>query len=141
MLINKLWNPYLRLVDVFILGPLQIYVSKYTNNNLLKYFMFLTGLLNILFNGHNFLLTNDYIKKPYNIFKLFISKNGKHQLHRIYNLFIMYPLFLYILLFCKLPSYVYNMFLINTIIGILFNLYYYIFINNKNNILPTFTKI
>lgn len=141
MLINKLWNPYLRLVDVFITGPLQIYVSKYINNKLLKFFMILTGLLNILFNGHNFLLTNDYIKTPFNILKLFISKNGKHQVHRIYNLFIMYPIFLYILLFFKLPSYVYNMFLINIIIGSLFNLYYYILINNKNNVPLTFTKI
>jgi len=141
MLIYKLWNPYSRLVDVFITGPLQIYVSKYINNKLLKYFMILTGLLNILFNGHNFLLTNDYIKNPFNILKLFISKNGKHQEHRIYNLFIMYPIFLYILLFFKLPSYVYNMFLINIIIGSLFNLYYYILINNKNNVPLTFTKI
>ena len=125
MLINKLWNPYLRLVDVFITGPLQIYVSKYINNKLLKYFIILTGLLNILFNGHNFLLTNDYIKTPFNILKLFI----------------MYPIFLYILLFFKLPSYVYNMFLINIIIGSLFNLYYYILINNKNNVPLTFTKI
>jgi len=141
MLINKLWNPYLRLVDVFITGPLQIYVSNYISNKLLKYFMILTGLLNILFNGHNFLLTNHYIKTPFNILKLFISKNGKYQGHRIYNLFIMYPIFIYILLFFKLPPYVYNMFLINIVIGVLFNLYYYILINNKNNLLPTFTKI
>ncbi len=53
----------------------------------------------------------------------------------------MYPIFLYILLFFKLPSYVYNMFLINIIIGSLFNLYYYILINNKNNVPLTFTKI
>lgn len=130
---NKLWNPNLRLVDVFITGPLQIYISNYIKNDLLKYFMILTGVLNILFNGHNFLLINHNIKKPYNIFKYFISKNGKHQLHRIYNLFIMYPIFLYILLFYKLPSLAYYMFLINIILGFLFNLYYliHIFINYR----------
>ena len=131
MIFHKLWKNDYRLIDVFITGPLQIYISRYTTNIVLKYFMVFTGLLNILFNGHNFLLKKKYIKTPFAILKVFMSKNGKHQIHRIYNLIIMYPVFLYILLFYKLPYHIYIIFLINIIIGFLVNLYYYNLIKNK----------
>jgi hypothetical protein len=123
--LNKLWRNELRLIDVFFLGPLQIVVSTYIPNIFFKYFLLITGILNILFNGHNFLLINKTIKNPILFFKPFINKIGKSQLHRLYNLIVMYPIFLYSLLFYKLPYYLYKLFLLNIVIGFLFNLYFF----------------
>ena len=44
-----------RLYDVFISGPTQIGVSFYMKEPFLRCFMLLTGVLNILYNGHNYL--------------------------------------------------------------------------------------
>ena len=44
MIFHKLWKNDYRLIDVFITGPLQIYISRYTTNIVLKYFMVFTGL-------------------------------------------------------------------------------------------------
>ena len=110
-----------RLVDILITGPLQIYISTYLHG-FLKIFMFLTGVCNIIFNGHNYLVLNNIIKPQYFI-KNFVSKNGKYQIHRIYNLIIMYPIFLYIALYIKLPPRIYILLLCNIIIGYMYNLY------------------
>ena len=109
-----------RLVDVFISGPLQIYISTFLKG-FLKWFMLVTGISNILYNGHNVLYFNNYIK---NYIKPITTTNGKTQIHRIYNLLIMYPIFLYIMLYCKLPKYVTIILLLNIIIGFSYNLYY-----------------
>jgi hypothetical protein len=121
-----------RLIDVFVTGPLQIYVSTFIPDShlFLKYFMMATGILNILYNGHNYLFFNNTLKDPIFIFKPFISSTGKNQIHRIYNLFIMYPLFFYILLNFNLPKNIYFLFLINIIIGFIFNLYNYLTITS-----------
>ena len=131
--LNKLWRNELRLIDVFFLGPLQIVISTYIPNIFFKNFILITGILNILFNGHNFLLINKTIKNPILFFKPFINKIGKSQLHRLYNLIVMYPIFLYSLLFYKLPYYLYNLFLLNIVIGFLFNLYFFVIINRTKN--------
>jgi len=53
-----------RLIDVFVTGPLQIIISNYiTTSPVLRYFMLMTGILNIIFNGHNFLLFDSIFKK------------------------------------------------------------------------------
>jgi len=52
-----------RILDIFITGPLQIYVSLLLKNIFLKYFMLITGILNIAFNGYVYLLKNKYIQK------------------------------------------------------------------------------
>ena len=74
-----------RLIDVFITGPLQIIISTYiTTSPLLRYFMLITGILNIIYNGHNFLLFDSVLKKPLPILNNFVhSEHGKYQLHKI----------------------------------------------------------
>ena len=109
-----------RIVDVFISGPLQIYVSTFLKG-FLKWFMLITGIMNILYNGHNVLFFNNYIK---NYIKPITTVHGKTQIHRIYNIIIMYPIFLYIILYCKLPRYIIILLLINMIVGFSYNLYY-----------------
>jgi hypothetical protein len=117
-----------RLIDVFLSGPLQILVSSYiARPSILRYYMLLTGILNILYNGHSFLFFNSTIKQPLPLFKPFIHlKNGKTQLHRFYNLMIMYPTFIVVLLTVDMPLVVKVLFLINIIIGFSYNLYYYL---------------
>ena len=117
-------NTKLRLVDVFITGPLQIVVSSYiTTSPLLRYFMLITGILTILYNGHNFLLFNSTIKKPLPIVEKFIDlKNGKYQSHRLYNLIVMYPIFTYVLIKIPMPLELRILFLINITFGFLYNL-------------------
>ena len=109
-----------RIADVFISGPLQIYVSTFLKG-FLKWFMLITGIMNILYNGHNVLFFNNYIK---NYIKPITTAHGKTQIHRIYNIMIMYPIFLYIILYCKLPRYIIISLLINLIVGLSYNLYY-----------------
>jgi hypothetical protein len=122
-------NNNIRLVDVFITGPLQIYISTLLKNIFFKYFMLITGLLNIIFNGYVYLLESKYIKKKHPYLKHIITENGKTQIHRLYNLIVMYPIFLCILLNFKLPSYLQLVFLINIIIGFIFNLYNFVSID------------
>jgi hypothetical protein len=122
-----------RLVDVFISGPLQISIAFYLKNIFLKYFILITGIVNILYNGHNYLLFNrKLLKNPVKLFKPFIDlEHGKKYLHRVYNLAVMYPIFFYIILNYQLPIYLRIMFIINIIIGFIFNLYYFLVINYK----------
>ena len=129
MPIGKYWKSDMRLFDVFILGPLQIYISTFIKSGGFKYFMLLTGIFNILFNGQNYLLIKRYIKNPL-ILKPFINKNGKHQLHRIYNLLIMYPIFLYIVMHCNLPPYLRMLFFLNIVLGFFLNFYNFIDLYN-----------
>ena len=119
---------YARLGDVLITGPLQIYVSTFIKHSLfLRYFMLLTGILNIIYNGHNLLLFNKLIKNPVSVFKPFVHlKNGKHQIHRLYNILITYPIFAYILFTVKLPDIISILFFTDIIVGFLFNLYFFI---------------
>lgn len=125
----------LRLLDVFITGPLQIIVSTYiTRSPLLRYFMLITGTLNILYNGHNFLLFDSRLKQPLPVLNKFIHlKNGKYQIHRLYNLTIMYPVFIYVLSTIVMPIELRILLLINIVIGFLYNLYYYINIRRLNS--------
>ena len=124
-------NNNIRLVDVFITGPLQIYISTLLKNIYFKYFMLITGLLNIIFNGYVYLLESKYIKKKHAYLKHIITENGKTQIHRLYNLIVMYPIFLYILLNFKLPPYLQLVFFINITIGFIFNLHNFMVIKNQ----------
>lgn len=116
-----------RLFDVFFSGPLQIIVSNYIRISILRYFMLFTGILSIIYNGHNFLLFNSTIKQPLPILNKFIHlKNGKYQLHRLYNLIIMYPIFIYVLLNVVMPIELRILLLINIVVGFVYNLFYYL---------------
>ena len=121
-------NNKVRLVDVFFSGPLQIIVSNYIiKTPLLRYFMLFTGILSIIYNGHNFLLFNSTLKQPLPILNKFIHlKNGKYQLHRLYNLIIMYPIFIYVLLNIVMPIELRILLLINIVVGFVYNLFYYL---------------
>jgi hypothetical protein len=124
-ILNLLFKDEMRLIDVFITGPLQVYISSLIKVFFFKCFMLATGILNIMFNGYLFLLHSNYIKKPHPFLKNFISKDGKHQIHRLYNLTIMYPIFLYVLLRFILSWRLYIIFLLNIIIGFIYNLYFF----------------
>lgn len=121
----------IRIIDVFITGPLQIYISLFLKNVFLKYFMLLTGILNIAFNGYVYLLENKFIKRKHRYLKYFITEDGKTQIHRLYNLIIMYPIFLYILLHFKLSNFIQFAFSMNIIIGFIYNLYNFILLRDK----------
>ena len=124
-----------RLIDVFVTGPLQIIISSYiTTSPLLCYFMLMTGIINIIYNGHNFLLFESIIKKPLPILNKFVHiKHGKYQLHRLYNLIIMYPIFIYILLNIVMPIELRMLLFVNIVIGFFYNLVYYIYYKNNMN--------
>lgn len=124
-----------RLIDVFVTGPLQIIISSYiTTSPLLCYFMLMTGIINIIYNGHNFLLFESIIKKPLPILNKFVHiKHGKYQLHRLYNLIIMYPIFIYILLNIVMPIELRMLLFVNIVIGFFYNLFYYIYYKNNMN--------
>lgn len=109
-----------RLIDVFLLGPIQILVGLLINDNIfLRLFMILTGILNIIYNGNNYLYFN-YGVKP--ILSPFVNKkHGKTQIHRIYNLLVMYPIFYYIYQNYEMPSFIKTIFYWDIIIGALFN--------------------
>ena len=125
-----------RLIDVFITGPLQIIISNHIKTSpLLRYFMLITGISTIIYNGHNFLLFDSILKKPLPILNKFIHlKHGKYQVHRLYNLIIMYPIFIYVLLNIVMPFEVRILLLINIVIGFLYNLFYYIYYKNNRNL-------
>jgi hypothetical protein len=116
-----------RLADVFFSGPLQIIVSNYIRSSPLRYFMLFTGILNIIYNGNNFLLFNSTLKQPLPILNKFIHlKNGKYKLHRLYNLIIMYPIFIYVLLNIVMPIELRILLLFNIVVGVVYNLFYYL---------------
>ena len=119
-----------RLIDVFFTGPLYLLISSYMKNIFLQGFMIYSGITNIIYNGHNYLLFDENIKSPYlplPILKSLIDpKYGKTQMHRIYNLLIMYPIFTYIVLFTKLPYILSILLTIDIFIGFFYNLYYFV---------------
>ena len=115
---------HFRLLDVLCTGPIQLLVSKYVDNDLLKLFMIITGLGTIIYNGHNYLYINrDIIDKS---IPLVHNIQGKYQIHRLYNILIMYPIFNYIYNTTKIPQPLKKLFRINMILGFLYNLYFLI---------------
>lgn len=111
-----------RLLDVFLLGPSQILVGLHIMNNIyLRVFMILVGISNIIYNGHNYLYFENRID-VWNIFNKVVNRNnGKTQIHRLYNLTIMYPIFIYIYRTTKLPHWLQFIFLWDIIIGFIWN--------------------
>lgn len=81
-----------RLIDVFFNGPLQMLCSFYIHNKFLKYYLFSIGFVSIIYNGHNYLLLETNILKSPLLPTSILTKNGKTQFHRLYNVVIMYPL-------------------------------------------------
>jgi hypothetical protein len=116
-----------RLLDVFLLGPLQIYIGLLAHHWFASVFMIIVGVANIIYNLHNYL----YIEKraisrilPHTI----ITRNGKTQWHRLYNLVVMYPIFIYVLAteYENFPAIVCILFILDIVIGFAFNLNNYL---------------
>ena len=120
---------YDRLADVFIDGPLQIYIGtllpKYS---FLQLFMIFTGLSSIVFNGHNFLYIDAKVLSNPLIPYVVHPQNGKYQIHRVWNLLVMYPIFYIVSQRPELQNtgWILTLFRITIIIGFLYNLYYFI---------------
>ncbi len=111
-----------RIVDIFLLGPVQILVGLHVKNPLLKLFMIITGIANIVYNGHNFLYFQ-YKRDISPMFHKIVDPiHGKTQLHRLYNVLIMYPVFLYVYLTTPLPVWLRFIFFFDITIGFIFNL-------------------
>ena len=111
-----------RLIDVFLLGPIQILIGLYIKTNaFLKFFMIILGISNILYNGHNYLhFCQGTEIHPY--IKHFIHpKYGKTQIHRLYNIFIMYPILAYVYMTEKLPKFLEYILLFDIIFGFTIN--------------------
>ena len=116
-----------RLLDVFYIGPIDILVSSYVDNKILKYFTLLIGIANILYAGHNFLYLNaKLIKTPWKIYRPFLHKDGKTQILRLYNLLLMYPILIYIYNTTIMPRWLRILFLLNIVSGFIYNLFYLI---------------
>lgn len=115
----------LRLFDVFLTGPLQIYVGAHVNDNLiLRVCMVGCGVMTILYNLHNAMYIDTRLLRS-NYFGSFTNpRNGKTQLHRMYNLIVMYPIFYYV--YKTYPTKVSVLFLLEIVVGFLFNLYNFI---------------
>ncbi len=117
---------YIRLYDVLIEGLLYIYISTIIDNIILKIFMMIIGIMTIAYNLNN-LMYLDYknIKKSY--FGRLTTSQGKTQIHRLYNIFIMYPIFIYV--YTRIPkeyNIIRTLFIIDIVGGIIYNGYYYL---------------
>ena len=121
-----------RLLDVFVFGPVQLLISTYVKNKALKYFIFIIGICNIIYNGHNYLyLDLGLMKKPLSILEFSINKiHGKTQVQRLFNIFIMYPVFMYIYKHTIMPKWLSSVFLIQITLGFFYNLINFINIWN-----------
>ena len=122
MKISKYSN--VRLLDVFLFGPTQILISNYVKNKILKYFIFITGVLNIIYNAHNYLyLDLGIIKKPVPFLSFCVNNSyGKTQMQRLFNIFIMYPVFMHIYSTTILPIWLSSIFLVEILAGFVYNL-------------------
>ena len=116
-----------RLLDVFVSGPIRILVSRYIKNENMKRYLFLEGLLVILFNAYNYL----YFEKNYKYNIKFLNNysdkiKGKPQIHRLLLLTIMYPNHINIIMKEKIPKNLRTIFIINLILGFSYNLYNFV---------------
>ena len=93
------------------------------------------GVLTILYNLHNYLLLDaNVIDKPWKIYSKMVDKSeGKKQNHRLSNVIVMYPFFFYIWYNTELPKWLTNFFIIDIILGIIYNLNNYVIIRNSDN--------
>lgn len=117
-----------RLYDVFFSGPIYIYLSTFVTHKILKVLIFTIGLFTILYNLHNYLYFNNKINKPIPLFEKFVTTEGKSQVHRLYNLFIMYPFIIYINKLTasnpKKPKWLTTLIYAMVVVGVLYNLYW-----------------
>ena len=118
-------NP--RLIDIFITGPFRIYISKYIKSYFFKLYILIEGVLVILFNLYTYLHINKHITLlPFKIINSYSNKKGKPQVHRLFNIFIMYPIHIYILYTNRFDQIHFILFSLLTFTGFIYNMYNYI---------------
>lgn len=116
-----------RLFDVFLTGPVRIYLSYFISNKYLRNYLFIEGILVILYNGYNYLRFQKGFSLPIPILNNYTDREkGKPQLQRLFNLFIMYYLHVYIMSTNYFTNKQLSLFLLITISGFIYNLYNYI---------------
>jgi len=119
------YNP--RLFDVFYTGPSRLYLSSFIKDKYLRKYILIEGILTILYNGYNYLRFQKGISLPIPFINDYTDKEkGKPQLHRLYNILVMYPLHLYIISKSDFTKFQLLLFLSITITGFIFNTYNYI---------------
>lgn len=112
--------------DVLIEGLLYIYISTIIDNIILKIFMMIFGIMTIVYNLNN-LMYLDYKKINKSYFGRLTTQQGKTQIHRLYNIFVMYPIFIYI--YTQIPEdyrIIRTLFMIDIVGGLIYNGYYYL---------------
>lgn len=117
---------YARLYDVLIEGILYIYISTIIDNIILKIFMMIFGIMTIAYNLNN-LMYLDYKKIKKSYFGRLTTQQGKTQIHRLYNLTIMYPILIYV--YTQIPEeygIIITLFMIDIVGGLIYNSYYYL---------------
>ena len=117
-----------RLFDVFLTGPLRIYLSQFVKNEQQKRFLLIWGIMNILFNGYNYLHYDEKsLTIPINVINTYNDPiKGKPQLHRLFLLLVMYPMDIHILLtndFDTIPRILYTLMII---FGFIYNAYNFV---------------
>jgi len=113
---------HVRILDVLLLGPLQILVGLHIQQPFLHTFMVTTGLTNILYNGHNYaLLERQWLKST---LIPGVRPFGKTQIHRVWNCLVMYPIFWKASNEPEVPNTLRVLLQFETILGFMFNAYY-----------------
>jgi len=117
---------YARLYDVCFEGFLQIYIGTLMRDEYLRWFMIIVGTMNIIYNLNNLMyLDLGVINRSY--FGVLTTKNGKTQMHRLYNILIMYPIFAYV--YTQIPkenATIKALFALDIMVGIIYNAYYFL---------------
>ena len=120
-----------RLIDIFLTGPFRIYLSYYVENSFSSYLLFYSGIGILLFNLFTYLYINlniTFLETPFKFINEYSDKNkGKPQLHRLYNLFVMYPIEIFILLTSNLSFLQKMLYLLLIVSGFIYNLKNYIY--------------
>jgi hypothetical protein len=114
-----------RLIDIFLTGPFRIYLSYYVENKFSSYYLFYGGLCVLLFNLFTYLYINlnlTCLETPFKFINEYSDKNkGKPQLHRLYNLFVMYPIEIFILSTSNLSVLQKMLYLLLIVSGFIYN--------------------
>ena len=116
-----------RLVDLFILAPMQFMVSSYIKRDWVRWTMRSIGILNFMFNLHNYLhIDLEAFEDPLALFAPFMTKErGKIQLVRLFNLVVMYPFFCYVAMTTEMPRWLLLLLILDIVGGFAYNLYWF----------------
>ena len=117
-----------RLSDVVLTGPIQLMVASRVQPGCLQLFMIITGIMTIVYNGYVYLSMKGKVPT---IPRIIDKIEGKTQIHRLFNVFVMYPIFMHVFLTTKLPLHIKVAFMFEIIFGTLFNLKNYLAVTNS----------